>query len=189
MTATLWWVRHGPTHAKTMVGWSDLPADLSDRAALSRLSAYLPDAPVVSSTLLRAVATADAIQGARPRLPHNPDLREMHFGTWELRSHTDIAAEDPHRIRAFWDEPGAVRPPGGESWDDLRARVDPVADALAAQGGDIIVVAHFGAILTQVQRAGDLDGEETFGYRIDNLSVTRLRFSGRWRADPINHLP
>ncbi|MCX8953857.1 histidine phosphatase family protein, partial [Ruegeria sp. NA] len=30
-------VRHGPTHAKTMVGWSDLPADLSDTAALRRL--------------------------------------------------------------------------------------------------------------------------------------------------------
>ena len=26
-----WLVRHGPTHAKTMVGWTDLPADLSAR--------------------------------------------------------------------------------------------------------------------------------------------------------------
>jgi alpha-ribazole phosphatase len=32
-----WLVRHGPTHAKAMVGWSDLPADLSDTAALSRV--------------------------------------------------------------------------------------------------------------------------------------------------------
>ena len=34
----LWWVRHGPTHAKAMVGWRDLPADLSDTAALARLA-------------------------------------------------------------------------------------------------------------------------------------------------------
>ena len=67
------WVRHGPTHAKTMVGWSDLPADLSDHVALARLSDALPrDAVVVSSDLIRAVATADAIQGGRPRLPHDP---------------------------------------------------------------------------------------------------------------------
>jgi alpha-ribazole phosphatase len=38
----LWLVRHGPTHARTMVGWTDLPADLSDVAALARLSAHLP---------------------------------------------------------------------------------------------------------------------------------------------------
>ncbi|HHL22744.1 MAG TPA: histidine phosphatase family protein, partial [Aliiroseovarius sp.] len=25
-----WWLRHGPTHAKGLVGWSDVPADLSD---------------------------------------------------------------------------------------------------------------------------------------------------------------
>jgi len=62
-------VRHGPTHAKTMVGHADVPADLSDTAALSRLSNYLPEVPVVSSDLIRASATADAICGARPRLP------------------------------------------------------------------------------------------------------------------------
>ena len=76
-------VRHGPTHAKTMVGWSDLPADLSDTAALDRLSSYLPpEALVISSDLSRAVATADAVQGARRRLGHDPDLREMNFGAW-----------------------------------------------------------------------------------------------------------
>ena len=30
-------IRHGPTHAKGMVGWSDLAADLSDTQALARL--------------------------------------------------------------------------------------------------------------------------------------------------------
>jgi alpha-ribazole phosphatase len=79
----LWLVRHGPTHAKSFVGWTDLPADLSDTAALARLEIALPDVPVVSSTLDRAVKTADAIQGVRPRLPHDPRLRETHFGDWE----------------------------------------------------------------------------------------------------------
>ncbi|MGL6209472.1 MAG: histidine phosphatase family protein, partial [Paracoccaceae bacterium] len=54
------WVRHGPTHAKTMVGWTDLPADLSDTAALDRLKATLPQGAVtISSDLIRATATAD----------------------------------------------------------------------------------------------------------------------------------
>ncbi len=190
MSATLWWVRHGPTHARTMVGWSDLPADLSDTAALARLADHLPDgATVVSSTLSRARATADAIARGRQRLPDEPDLREMNFGSWELRAHAEIEAQDPTLISAFWERPGEVRPPGGESWDELRGRVDCAADRLAARGGDIVVVAHFGPILTQVQRAGDLTGEETFGHRIDNLSVTRLTLGDGWTAGPINHRP
>ncbi|MEO0677999.1 MAG: histidine phosphatase family protein, partial [Pseudomonadota bacterium] len=44
---TFWWVRHGPTHEKAFTGWRDVPADLSDTAALQRLSAFLPsDAPI-----------------------------------------------------------------------------------------------------------------------------------------------
>ena len=66
----LYLVRHGPTHLRAMVGWSDPPADLSDTAALARLSDYLPsEALVVSSDLLRAITTADAIQHQRRRLP------------------------------------------------------------------------------------------------------------------------
>ena len=97
----LFLVRHGPTHAKSMVGWSDLPADLSDLAQIDRLSGYLPaDAIVVSSDLLRSTATADAIQGSRQRLHHRPELREIHFGQWELRSAAEIEAEDAALARA-----------------------------------------------------------------------------------------
>lgn len=190
MSVTLWWVRHGPTHAKGMVGWTDLPADLSDTAALARLSRYLPaGAAVISSDLSRTQATAAAIAAGRPRLPDDPDLREMHFGAWEMRTHAELEAEDPARIRAFWEHPGAVRPPGGESWQDLSNRVSGAADRLVRRGGDIVVVAHFGAILTQVQRATEAEGADIFAQRIDNLSVTRLTFDGAWTAGEINHIP
>lgn len=186
-------VRHGPTHAKSMVGWSDLPADLSDAAALSRLSAYLPqDAVVVSSDLLRAVATADAIQMERPRLAHDRKLRELHFGTWELRRFAEIEAEDPDRIRAYWEHPGDVRPPGGESWNELRHRVDGAINGLisAHEGRDLIIVVHFGVILSQLQRALEIDTETAFGYRIDNLSVTQIEVADTgWQAHSINHCP
>jgi broad specificity phosphatase PhoE len=187
-----WWVRHGPTHAKGMVGWTDLPADLSDTAQIERLSGHLPQAAVlVSSDLSRAVATADAIAAGRQRLPHDPALREINFGAWEMKHHSQIETEDPDRIRAYWDQPGDVHPPGGESWNQVSARVCAAADRLVRRhaGADIIVVAHFGAILTQVQRALGIDAYTAFGHRIDNLSVTRITFADDWRAGPINHLP
>lgn len=179
-------VRHGPTHAKAMVGWSDIPADLSDHAAIARLSAHLPLAPVVSSDLSRAAATADALQGHRPRLPHDPDLREINFGEWELRRFDEI--EDQAHIRRYWEEPGAVAPPGGESWNAVTARVHSAVDRLIGPP-DVIVVAHFGVILTQVQRALGIGAYAAFGHRIDNLSVTEITFDQGWSAGAINHIP
>lgn len=187
-----WWVRHGPTHAKTMVGWSDLPADLSDQAAIARLSNFLPkEAVIISSDLIRAVATADAVQGNRQRLPHDRSLREMHFGEWELRSHSQIAAQTPELIAAFWDRPGDVRPPGGESWNDINARIWAATNLLIAtfHGRDIVVVSHFGAILSAVQRAEALTPEQAFSHRIDPLSITEMSFDGKhWHVGRINHL-
>ncbi len=184
------WVRHGPTHAKTMVGWSDLPADLSDTAQLARLAAALPrDALVISSDLSRAVATADAIQQDRPRLPHDAALREMHFGDWELQHWADIP--DQAQLQAFWDSPGAIAPPGGESWDAVSARVSGAADRLVAAhpGRAIVVVAHFGAILTQVQRATRATGRAVFAHKIDNLSLTELHLTDDgWQSLRINQV-
>lgn len=187
----LFWVRHGPTHAKSMVGWSDIPADLSDSAQIARVSAFLPqDAPVISSDLSRAADTASAIQGARARLAHDPDLREMHFGDWELKRFDEV--EDQAHIRAFWETPGDIRPPGGESWHDVMARVNSSVDRLLARetARDLVIVAHFGVILTQLQRALALDTTEAFAHKIDNLSVTELHLAdGKWSSARFNHHP
>lgn len=188
----LWWVRHGPTHERAFCGWRDVPADLSDAAALRRLSAYLPVAPVVSSDLIRARATADAIAAGRPRLPDVPGLREFHFGLWDGMTFDAVAARDPELSRAYWEEPGDIAAPGGESWNAAAARVDrAVAGLLAgAAGPELIAVAHFGVILSQLAPALDQSPAEVLGQRIDNLSVTCLTFDGaRWRAGVINHRP
>jgi len=187
----VFWVRHGPTHAKSMVGWSDIPADLSDTAQIGRLSKHLPErAVVISSDLKRATATADAVAGARLRLPHDPDLREIHFGDWELQAFDTIP--DQEHLRAFWDYPGDIRPPGGESWNDVTGRVSTAIQRVMKlhPDHDIIAVAHFGAILTQVQQALRVTAYEAFAQKIDNLSVTELhRGSDGWIAQSINHLP
>ena len=187
----LFMVRHGPTHAKSMVGWSDLPADLSDTAALERLDAFLPtDAILVSSDLSRAVDTATAIQADRHRLPHDAALREIHFGDWELQHFTEV--EDQTLLRRYWEEPGDVRPPNGETWHEAYTRVTASVDQLLSQHAqrDIVIVAHFGAIVTQIQRAERLTAYEAFGHHINNLSVTEFEVQDRQIvAKRINHNP
>jgi broad specificity phosphatase PhoE len=189
---TIWhWVRHGPTHQKTFTGWRDVPADLSDHAAIERLSAHLPpDALVISSDLTRAVTTAHAIQGHRTRLPHDPALREFHFGTWDGAHFSTVAEAHPELSRAYWETPGDHAPPGGESWNQSAARVAMAVRRIEATHPDahIIAVAHFGVILTQVQAVMGLTAHAVLGHRIDPLSVTTLD-PAQGRAVTINHAP
>jgi alpha-ribazole phosphatase len=188
----LWLIRHGPTHEKAFTGWRDVPADLSDGAALRRLSDALPgEAPVISSTLSRARQTAGAIAGGRPRLPDDPDLREFHFGEWDGLHWSEVSARWPDLSRGYWEEPGDIAPPGGESWWRGEARISAAIDRLVAAGqGDVIVVAHFGVILTQLRRARGVPPAEVLAQPIEPLSLTQLTFApGGWQVGRVNHLP
>ncbi|SFJ36425.1 histidine phosphatase family protein [Jannaschia pohangensis] len=180
-------VRHAPTHAARMVGWTDLPADLSDAESLGSLHNSLPMAPIVSSDLARAVDTATAIAHGRPRLAHDSDLREFNYGDWEDQPFERI---DSPALRAFFDAPGAIPAPGGESWDDVSARTCAAIDGLARGKDDLIVVTHMGVILTQWARATGLSPYRALAQKIDNLSVTRIDLAASG-AVPIfaNHHP
>ena len=186
-----WWIRHGPTHAKAALGWTDLPADLSDAPGVTRLSAALPDAPILTSDLTRAVATADAIAGGRCRLGQTAALREGHYGAWEGLPFAEISERWPDLCCAYWSDPGDVAPPGGESWNALAARVEGEIDARNAQYEDIIVVAHMGVILAALAKASGLQPARALSFEIDNLSLTRLDWLAEhgWRIGCVNHRP
>jgi alpha-ribazole phosphatase len=186
----LWLVRHGPTHSRAFAGWRDIPADLSDTAAITRLNAHLPaGALLISSDLIRATATADAISASRTRLAHDPALREFHFGDWDGLNFTEVSTQWPTLSRMYWEEPGTVAPPNGESWDQGAQRMNAAVDALIGTHPDIIIVAHFGVILTQVQRALGVTPFDALSHAIDNLSVTQITHDGAWSCGAINHKP
>lgn len=189
----LWWVRHGPTHEKAFVGWRDVPADLSDLAQIARVSDYLPaNALICASDLRRAADTADALTAGRTRLPDMAALREMNFGVWDGMDFDAVSARDPLLSRRFWEEPGDLQAPEGESWNAVAARVNTAVDALIAahRGRDLVLVAHMGVIMTQIQRATGSTAYAAMGHHIDNISVTDMAFDGTgWTIGAINHHP
>jgi alpha-ribazole phosphatase len=106
----------------------------------------------------------------------------------------DIAKSDPVLSRQFWEKPGSIAPPNGESWNDLAARTTLAVDNIISERGkgDVVIVAHFAVILSALQRASGMSPKAAFSFKIDNLSVTRVDYlhdAKSWRVHGVNHLP
>ena len=194
MTTSYWFVRHGPTHAKGFCGHTDLPADLSDTAQIERLKNTLPtDAKLLSSNLIRTRETARALYNGQTWLPEMPDLREMNFGAWEGESFETVEKSDPTLWRNFWESPGSIAPPEGESWHQFSDRVTSALAKLHQAGpqGNIIISGHFAVILAAIQHATGMPTTAAFSFKIDNFSITKLDYlhkSNNWRVMGVNIL-
>ncbi len=195
MTKTLhwYWVRHGPTDSTRLNGWTDVPVILDDQQTIEFLRQYLPkDAIVISSDLQRARHTADAIRGGRPHLLSTERIREINFGRWEGLTTSDIAERDKERAARFWNDPDDASPPDGEQWSNMKARVDGFVDEFCActECHNIIAVAHYGVILSQIQRARGCKIATLVGCEISNFSLTHLSVKDRkWHLHELNLLP
>jgi broad specificity phosphatase PhoE len=204
-----WWIRHAPVtgHGGRIYGQEDYPADVAGGATFAALADLLPaDAVWVTSHLRRTQATAAAIMAARPcgAVPAclvEPAIAEQHVGAWHglTRQQLDVlrgAADDPFSL---W--PASERPPGGESFLDVLARVGTAVARLTAEhrGRDIVAVAHAGSIRAALALALGIEAERVLSFAIDNCSLTRLDHvfdgddAGReracWRVVGVNLAP
>ena len=100
---------------------------------------------VVSSEMHRASETARIIAGALGLpLRLEPNLHEREIGAHRGRAYDSFLSEpdyDPQR-------PWAWKPQGGESYEEVQARVGPILDRLAASHADseVVVVSHGGVM-------------------------------------------
>ncbi len=170
---------------------------LREEAALYRwLAARLPQpAQWVVTQLGRTRATAAAIFAAGyPAQPlrTEPALAEQFLGEWQGIPHEALTERLLHPPHPFWPHAAEERPPGGESLGDVRARVGPMIDQLAAQhsGEDVVVIAHGGSIRAAIAHALDLSAHQALHFSIRNLGLTRLEKHGTdWRVVSINEEP
>ena len=177
-------VRHGVTHwnaAKRFQGHSDTP--LSDegraqaRALAQRLAAERIDA-VYASDLSRAFETARIV--AEPHglaVRSDARLREFEFGAWEGLTWAQIVEAEPHLAEGGWSQARLYRPTGGETFEQVTARVRAFFDELLAdpQPKDVVVVAHAGALHAALAVLGleatDADGRHV---SLTAASLTRV---------------
>jgi alpha-ribazole phosphatase len=167
-------IRHAPAETGgRLCGRRDVPARLDDTAALARLSAALTGVrQVVTSPALRCRQTAGALfPSVAPAL--DARLWEQDFGAEDGMAYADLPDLGPLPREALADR----RPPGGESFADMAARVIPALEALAAHAGT--VRAGLALAIGSVPAA--------LAFEVAPLSLTRLRcFDGAFSVACVN---
>lgn len=193
---TRWWlVRHAPVpcpHSR-IHGQLDVACDTSDEEDFRQLVARVPSyATLVESGLMRCRQTAGALEAAGLVLPPpliEPDLAEQNFGRWQGKSWMELeAAKDPD-LEAFWQDPAHNRPPDGESFADVCARVARVMERLTreAAGRDVLAVVHAGTIRAALAMALKLDPAQALSFAVQPLSLTRIDGTPEgWRVECVN---
>ncbi len=196
MESTIYLVRHGkpdlPDEEMRFLGWTDLPLSAEGRrqaASAARSLSRLAFDRVVHSGLRRARETAEIIAVGRDApFEELSALREISFGEWELRSIREFARNDPELFAERGRDFAGFRPPGGESFIDLRDRVMPAfSELLERESGDLLVVAHAGVIKTILFTLLDIPWQKLFSLRVDYCGIQLIsRMDGYLAIERLN---
>lgn len=184
-------VRHGETEwnaRKVLQGQADIALSRRGReqavALRGVVRAWAPHA-VVCSDLQRARQTADCL--GYPQATHDARWREADLGEW-----TGVAADElklhhaEHHQR--WRD-GNAAPPGGESFECLRARVREAVDALRGQSGTVLVVTHGGAIRAALSELLGLGPDRIVPVEPGSATVIQMSSRPRLAAFNVYHHP
>lgn len=184
--------RHGRTAANAsgeLLGRRDPALDDLGRTQADGIGAALAGADrVISSPLRRCRDTAEAI-GAPVEVDER--LIELDYGEFEGMPVADVSAA----TWAAWRADTAWAPPGGESLEDLAARVWPALDDLAreAETADIVVVSHVSPIKAAVAWALGVGIETQWRCFVAQASISRVALRGGQAAlhsfNETHHLP
>lgn len=178
-------LRHGQTKLSVERRYSgrgdhpltDLGHDQAEKAA-NRLSKVDGIEAIIASPLQRAVQTARKL-GEKTGLEvvTHQGLIETDFGTWEGLTFAEAMKQDPE-IHRRWLGDTSVKPPNGESFDEVNARVRKARSEIIAKfgGKTIVVVSHVTPIKTLLRQALDVGPQFLFRMHLDLTGVSIAEF-------------
>ncbi|WP_280465093.1 bifunctional RNase H/acid phosphatase [Nocardia brasiliensis] len=178
-------LRHGQTELSVQRRYSgrgnppltELGREQAARAA-KMLAAKGDIATVLTSPLSRARDTAQAAADALDApLTVLDGLIETDFGDWEGLTFVEAAQRDPE-LHARWLGDPSVPAPGGESFDQVRERVDAVRRDLVTQypGANLVVVSHVTPIKTLLQLALAAGPSQLYRLHLDLAALSIAEF-------------
>jgi len=166
----LYLVRHGQSEGNVLMtfhGQTDYPLTEKGREQARQAAEKLKQVSFTrccASDLSRAWDTALAcVKGRYVAVERCPGLREQFVGDMEGLSWDEMGARFPglrERYIGKWFE---TTPPGGESPEEMLARVGICVDQIVARGEDTLLVGHFGSLSLVLLHLGLVSREQAMG--------------------------
>jgi len=183
LATRLFFVRHGQTvlsNKDAFCGVTEAPLTAVGRhqaqQVATRLSREHIDA-LYCSPQGRVRETASPIASALGlEIQIRQALHEMDFGKWEGRVQADVAVDFPREMAAWERGSWAVQPPGGETQQDVIARVVPcIVELVAAHAGQtIVVVSHRTTLRLLIGHLLNLSLLNSRALHVDTASISKL---------------
>lgn len=182
-------VRHAATACARRAAFPlDEPLDRGGRRQAALLApALVPCEWTMTSPARRARETAEV--AGLPTAEPDALLSECDFGTWTGRSLEEACVDDPAGVQAWLADP-AARPHGGESLEQLAARVKEFLARAIGREGTGVVVTHGGPVRAMVVLALEAPLSAFWRIEVAPASVTELQArDGRWSLVRLNWQP
>lgn len=199
---TLYFLRHGETDWNVegrLQGQTDIGLNAKGKLQAAGIGAairqgriaglearMLAGMPFIASPMARTVHTMAIVREGlgltREDFTRDDRLKEISFGEWEGKTWREVQEVDAGRARARDRDKWGYVPPGGESYDMVRARV---ADWLATIDGDACVVAHGGIARVLLVLLAEMAMDRAVNADIWQGKLLELSGQGHaWRPGP-----
>lgn len=191
----LYLVRHGQTEwnlTGRAQGHTDLELDATGQDQANRLGQAFRDISldrILSSDLRRCYQTVMPVsESTLAPIEELPELRERGFGSLEGSPFTGVAEWILEESLRLGISRQAVRPPGGESMQDVWKRLDPVMSRIHQHEGVMMVATHGGTaslLLARLVR-GSLETSRSFRFANTGVCLLERRADGLYNLVKYN---
>jgi len=194
----LYLMRHGDSRqddVRRYIGQTDLPLNekgIEQAKYWQQKLSSVCFCRIYCSDLIRSLETAQIIvHNSGISLSVLPELREIHLGTWDGLSIMKVRQRFPGEYERRGENLSDYRPPGGESFSDLRRRIVPVLERIVSEvEGNILIVGHAGANRTILCHALGMPLANLFRLEQPYGSLSIIACKGNsFRLRAINILP
>lgn len=139
---------------------------------------------VVSSPLLRTRQTADRVsEAAGCPVEIHSGIAEASFGEWDGFTYAEINDRWPEQLRA-WLSSADVAPPGGETFNEVRSRVEAARRDIIAQhqGLRVAVISHVTPTKIMVGTALEAPLQSVFRMELSPCSISTISWFAEGHA-------
>ncbi len=189
----LYLVRHGETESnieRRYQGWTESPLSQAGIRQAEKAAHFLGRqnlSGLYCSDLSRAFHTARVIGSSSGLKPEaTPLLREINFGSWEGMTFDEIEQQYGTDIRNWLDDPFKRSAPGGETLDQVCARMKSFLEHLEQQASDgqsVAAVSHGGSIRALLFDVIGMSTASFWDLKVENASISLVRKeNGRYKV-------